>query len=120
MPAAHRPVNEMGSHGFQSDGAAALARLQPIISFAPVSCSDSRHEIRELADALTRDVSRYLRGINWLSTTVSNDPGMAEYIVRSILRSRGGKLRLKTNLRTVDGTELWSDKFDGDLEAAFD
>jgi TolB-like protein len=45
---------------------------------------------------------------------------MAEYIVRSILRSRGGKLRLKTNLRTVDGTELWSDKFDGDLEAAFD
>jgi len=120
MPAAHRPVNEMGSHGFQSDGAAALARLQPIISFAPVSCSDSRHEIRELADALTRDVSRYLRGINWLSTTVSNYPGMAEYIVRSILRSRGGKLRLKTNLRTVDGTELWSDKFDGDLEAAFD
>ncbi len=118
--AAHRPVNEMGSHGSQSDGATPLARRRPIISFAPVSCSDSRNEIRELADALTSDVSRYLRGINWLSTTVSNDPGMAEYIVRSILRSRGGKLRLETNLRTADRAELWSDKFDGDLEAAFD
>lgn len=29
-------------------------------------------------------------------------------------------MRLETNLRTADGAELWSDKFDGDLEAAFD
>jgi hypothetical protein len=52
----------MGSHGSQSDGTTPLARLRPIISFAPVSFSDSRNEIRELADALTSDVSRYLRG----------------------------------------------------------
>ena len=60
--AAHRPVNEMGSHGSQSDGTTPLTRLRPIISFAPVSCSYSRNEIQELADALTSDVSRYLRG----------------------------------------------------------
>ena len=122
--AAHRPNNVIGGNGSRSDRATPLARLRPIVSFSPVSCSDSRDEIRELADALTSDVSRYLRGINWLSTTVSNDPGAeehaAEYIVRSSLRSRSDKLRLETNLQTVDGTELWSDKFDGNLEAAFE
>jgi adenylate cyclase len=117
---AHRPDNLTGSHGSRSNRAAPAARLRPIISFAPVSCSDGRDEILELADALTSDVSRYLRGINWLSTTVSNDPGAAAYIVHSILRGRGDKLRLETNLRTADGAELWSDKFDGNLEAAFE
>ncbi len=118
--AADSPVNAMAGHGSRSDEATALARLRPVISFAPVSCSDSRNEIRELADALTGDISRYLRGTNWLSTTVSNDPGAAAYIGHSNLRGRGDKLRLETNLRTAAGTELWSDKFDGNLEAAFE
>lgn len=90
------------------------------IAVRPVTTSDDRDEVRELADAITGDVSAYLGATMWLNATTAETSTGTDYVLLMGLRSRGNKLRLETQLLGAGDTTIRKDKFDGDLSDAFD
>jgi len=92
----------------------------PTIAITPISTSDQRSDVQELAAALTDDLRTYLGSSSWMQASVTDDPGAATYILRATLRARGDRLRLDARLLATDGAELWVGKFDGNLAEVFD
>ena len=92
----------------------------PTITITPVSTSDKRPDVQELAAALTDDLHTYLGSSSWMHASVSNGPGQTTYVLRATLRALGDRLRLDARLLVSEGEELWVGKFDGVLEEAFD
>lgn len=92
----------------------------PHLAIAPVTTSDERAEMRELADALTGEFAGWLRGAVWLTSETTATPGPGAYVLRGLLRARGDRLRLEVTLDAPDLARLWSAKHDGDLADGFD
>jgi adenylate cyclase len=116
-----RPVRVWvrGGEGVAADPEAARARAGfPRLAVQPCATSDSRQEVRELAEALTGDVLAYLDASRWLRARGGEDA--AGYALRGALRGSGDRLRLEARLTAPDGRPLWSGKFDGALSDAFD
>lgn len=116
-----RPV-QVWVRGPQAAVPAAVARASGRLRLVvrPVSTSDDRGEIREMADAITGDLATYLGASMWMDATTSEDVSAADYVVEARLRTRGDKLRLDATCKDADGTTIWTDRFDGDLEDSFD
>ncbi|MEW9919998.1 adenylate/guanylate cyclase domain-containing protein [Marimonas sp. MJW-29] len=90
------------------------------IAVAPVATADDRHEVQELAHAITGDVTTYLDATMWMSAVVSQSEGDAKYLLQSFLRSSGDRLRLDVQLIGA-GDKVWlKTKFDGTLTDIFD
>lgn len=92
----------------------------PELSIVPVETSDGRPEVRELTNALTSDLVSYLGTTYWLKTDTTMSPAADTYIVRSVLRAMGDRLRLETTLTAPDGTRIWATKHDGRMANSFD
>jgi len=92
----------------------------PALTIKPVSTSDERPELRELADALTADLGTFLGATRWLMTSTQNDPIDEGYVLQAILRGRLDRVRLEVRLFEPVGRLYWSAKFDGDLTVSFD
>jgi len=92
----------------------------PTITIAPISTSDQRPDVRELAAALTDDLRTYLGSSSWMHASISDDSGQSIYVLRGVLRARGDRLRLDARLLASEGGELWVGKFDSNLDDAFD
>lgn len=92
----------------------------PRLSIYPVSCRDQRVELKEMAAALTSDFGSYFRTINWLNAAVSSTEPSKGYALRSVLRGYGDRLRLEARLHDPSDSEIWTEKFDGVVEAIFD
>lgn len=89
------------------------------ISVRPLETSDMRAEVQELADALTGDLVTFLSATHWLHVT----PGyaaMPAYEFSGRIRANGTRFRLEARFTGPSGTELWSDKIDGNLEDVFE
>lgn len=92
----------------------------PRLALAPVATTDERAEVRELAESVTADLGLYFGSIRWLEVeTRERAPGGA-YALSATLRSRGEQFRLEARMAGPDERPLWSGKFDGALEDAFD
>ncbi|GAA6159028.1 adenylate/guanylate cyclase domain-containing protein [Ruegeria sp. HU-ET01832] len=92
----------------------------PKLSIHPVMCSDQRTELQEMAAALTSDFGSYFRTINWLNAAISSTEPSEGYALRGVLRGHGDRLRLEARLNDSSGSEIWTQKFDGSVEAIFD
>jgi len=92
----------------------------PALTIRPVSTSDERQELHELADALTADLGTLLGATRWLMTATHDDPPESAYVLQAVLRSRGDRLRLEVRLILPRGELYWAAKFDGDLTNNFD
>ena len=92
----------------------------PHLSIQPVSVSDDRAEIKEIAEGLTGDLDAMLSAIRWLDAAVLEQPKAGGYSLRCGLRCRGDRLRLEARLFGPSGAQIWSGKFDGSLEESFD
>lgn len=90
------------------------------LAIAPVATADNRHEVRELAHAITGDLTTYLDATMWISATVSQSPDEAKYVLQPSLRSSGDRLRLDVQLTGADDEILLKTKFDGTLGDIFD
>jgi hypothetical protein len=95
---------------------------RPMLFFQPVITSDDRIEILDLANALTGDIATCFSSVGWLNATTSVDSDLSEgaYRMTATLRARGSRLRFEVSMVTPDGEPMWSGKYDGDLEDAFD
>jgi adenylate cyclase len=114
-----------GIRRLQSDAVAGEAitgtvASRPRLAIRTISTSDDRPEVRELADSLTNDLESHLQGITWLSVATKNSPGGESYVLQATLRAREQQIRLDVHLLDSEDVRLWSEKFDGDLGAAFD
>jgi len=98
----------------------ALRDRRPVLNLVPVTTSDDRVEVRELAHALTSDITACLDSVDWLSAETRQEPDAEAYVLDATLRTGGNRMRLEARLTSPDGTPIWSDKFDGDLSQAFD
>lgn len=92
----------------------------PRLAIQPISTSDAREDLVELASALTADFDGYLGGARWLKSTVQEDPSPTAHILESVLRARGDRLRLDVRLSASDGAQIWAGKYDGSLADSFD
>jgi len=122
-----RPIQVWGrgkSTSVSSDRVSGNARPSrtgfPQLAVRPVSSSDAREEISELASALTADFANFLGGARWLNSTVREDPLPDVNVLETVLRARGDRLRLDARLLASDGTQLWTGKYDGSLADSFD
>lgn len=102
--------------GSVAEGRAGFPRL----AIQPVATSDSRLEVRELAEALTGDLVSYLGSVRWLVSGAADEPDAKGYVLRAALRIRGERLRLEARMSAPGGAQLWAGKFDGDLAESFD
>jgi adenylate cyclase len=113
----------LGSDAAEGCSAAAAPASElaeyPKLAIVPVTASDNRDEVREMAAALTCDLSAYLGATSWLQCSTTNDPGNGVYVLYATLRSHGDRLRLDAHLEEPNGATCWSDKFDGDLAHSF-
>lgn len=92
----------------------------PALTVRPVSTSDQRPELHELADALTADLGTFLGATRWLMTSTHDEPTDKGYILQAVLRGRLDRLRLEVRLFEPVGRLYWTAKFDGDLTHSFD
>ncbi|MBL4768363.1 MAG: hypothetical protein JKY94_11735 [Rhodobacteraceae bacterium] len=94
----------------------------PTLTLHPVTTSDDRAEIRDLTNALTGDVAGCFASVGWSNATtltnVSTDE--AAYQISAVLRTRGARLRLKVSLSVPNEQVVWSGKYDGQLDYAFE
>ncbi|MFC6639580.1 tetratricopeptide repeat protein [Sulfitobacter sp. JBTF-M27] len=90
------------------------------IAVAPVATADDRHEVQELADAITGDVAAFLDATMWISAVISQSEANAKYVLQSYLRSSGDRLRLEVKLVDRVGRVWLKTKLDGNLLDAFD
>ncbi|MEM1313529.1 MAG: adenylate/guanylate cyclase domain-containing protein [Pseudomonadota bacterium] len=110
------------AEGAEAEDARAAAQVRagfPSVLIRPISTSDAREEVRELAEALTGDVLAYLGALRWMKAR-SDGEGAGAYDLHAALRGSGDRLRLEARLTAPDGRPLWSGKFDGSLADAFD
>lgn len=92
----------------------------PSLAIEPVSTSDDRPEVRELADALTSDLATYLGSSEWLMAATAELTDNQNFALRATLRSRQERLRLEARLIDSSGNEIWAEKYDGELADSFD
>ncbi|GAB5436246.1 adenylate/guanylate cyclase domain-containing protein [Falsiruegeria mediterranea] len=92
----------------------------PQLAVLPVSSSDVREEISELASALTADFANFLGGARWLKSRVQEVPSPSANVLETVLRARGDRLRLEARVLAPDGAQLWTGKYDGSLADSFD
>ena len=92
----------------------------PRLAIEPVSTSDDRPEVRELADALTSDLATYLGSSEWLMAATAELTDNQNFALRATLRSRQERLRLEARLIDSSGNEIWAEKYDGELADSFD
>jgi adenylate cyclase len=92
----------------------------PQLAIRPVSSSDARDEVSELASALTADFTNFLGGARWLNSTVQEHPPPNTNVLETVLRARGDRLRLDARVVASDGAQLWTGKYDGSLADSFD
>ena len=92
----------------------------PRLALAPVATTDERAELRELAESLTADLGLYFGSVRWLDVETREQPPKGAYALSATLRSRGERFRLEARMAGPEGRPLWSGKFDGALEDAFD
>jgi adenylate cyclase len=91
----------------------------PKLTIHPVTCSDHRTELQDLAAALTSDFGSYFRTINWLNAAISSFENPDGYALRGVLRGNGERLRLEVRLSDPADSEIWSEKFDGSTDEIF-
>ena len=122
-----RPVQVWGRGGNTTASPVPISKKQqpvrtgfPQLSIGPVSTSDERDEVNELASALTADLANYLGGARWLKSTVLETPLPSVSVLETVLRARGDRLRLDARLLSSDGAQLWTGKYDGSLADSFD
>lgn len=94
--------------------------FKQLLTILPVSTSDPRAEVEELAAAISNDLLQYLSGARWLHASISERGQSIGYALSSRLRTGGDRLRLEVTLNGPDGSELLSDKVDGHLGQVFD
>jgi len=92
----------------------------PHLAIQPVTTSDERTNVRELAEGLTGDLDATLAAVRWLGATVRERPKAGDYTLRCALRGRGDRVRLEARLFEPGGAQIWASKFDGDLADSFD
>lgn len=92
----------------------------PQLSLSPVSFSDPRPEVQDLANALAADLATHFASVNWLGLAPAGEQSSHAYILQSTLRSQGNRLRLECRLTAPDGSSVWSHKADSTLEDSFD
>jgi adenylate cyclase len=112
----HRP-DPPGARGAASAGDRPIF---PIVRIAPVSTSDTRPEVRDVADALTSDFATYLDGLRWLTASIVEEPEPDAYVLRGVLRARGAALRLEMRLTSPRDGTIWTAKHDGELSDDFE
>ncbi|MEW9921970.1 adenylate/guanylate cyclase domain-containing protein [Marimonas sp. MJW-29] len=90
------------------------------IAVVPVATADDRHEVQELAHAITGDVTMYLDATMWMSAAVTQSKKDAKYVLEAFLRSSGDRLRLDVQLIDANNKVWLKTKFDGKLANIFD
>lgn len=95
---------------------------RPALTLRPVTTSDERAGIGDLANALTGDIAGCFASVGWLNATTRTDAGTNEaaYQMNAALRARGSRLRLEVSLSAPDEQVIWSGKYNGHLDDAFD
>ena len=92
----------------------------PHLIIMPVETSDARPEIRELAEALTGEFANWLGGTFWMTAETAPTPRDGVYVLTSMLRASGERLRFEVWLRGPGGARIWATKEDGFLSHSFD
>ena len=92
----------------------------PVLDTLPVVASDSRQEVRDLANALTHEMETYLGSLRWLRVAVIKTPRAGAITLTTDLRACGDRLRLESRLQSPDGQSIWRGKYDGDLSDVLD
>ncbi len=92
----------------------------PVLAISPVSTSDTRPDIIDLATSLTADLHTYFNSAAWLTARIETAPVPGAYRLHPALRSRGERLRLETRLMGPDGGTIWTHKSDTTLDDSFD
>lgn len=92
----------------------------PRLDIAPVTCSDPRADLQDIAASLTADLHTYFNSAAWLQAHINGTPAPGHYTLQPMLRSRGERLRLETRLAGPDGNVIWTHKSETTLEDSFD
>lgn len=92
----------------------------PRLAILPVSTRDTRDDVRELAEAMTGDLATHLNSLRYLTSRAAHQPEAREYQLTPTLRTQGDRLRFDAALIAPDGTQVLSEKFDGNLNNSFD
>jgi adenylate cyclase len=95
------PDDEYFSHGIADDLATDLAKVSGLFVFA-------------------RSATREYQARSVVSTVVAQELGV-RYVLEGSVRRGGGKLRINVRLTDAENaSQLWAERFDGDLEDIFD
>lgn len=92
----------------------------PLLTVVPIRTNQIDPQINEIANSLTADFVTFFDGIAWLNTHISEEPSSGSYVLRTTLRAQGHRIRLEVRLSDKQGTTVWSEKSDGDIDDAFD
>jgi adenylate cyclase len=76
------------------------------LSILPVTTSDERVDVQELAEGLTGDLDDKLTAVRWLVVAVREQANPGDYTVKIALRSRGDRLRLEARLFEPMGKQV--------------
>ncbi len=91
----------------------------PQLVIVPVATSSGDPDVVDLANALTHDFGSFLGATRWLDVATRQTPEQTGYVLSSILRARGSRLRLEVRLQDAKGQQIWTSKLDGALDDAF-
>ncbi len=117
----HRALDGPGTPSNHKRRSACSAGMGfPSLKIEPVTTSDTRSDVRELAESLTSDLETYLNSAEWLLSKTNLEGTSQDYSLRAVLRARQDRLRLEARLSGAGGESLWTEKLDGDLADSFD
>ena len=98
-----------------TSGATGIAKL----AILPIERSVGRADLADLADGLTADILRLMETSDFVNARVTGQPDAQDYVLLTVLRGRGERFRLETQLETPARNTFWKAAFDGELAESF-
>ncbi|MFT7594519.1 MAG: adenylate cyclase [Paracoccaceae bacterium] len=78
----------------------------PVLDILPVAVTDTRADLRDLANALTHELETYLGSLRWLRVSVVKVPRAGSITLSADLGASGDRLRLESRARSPDGRAI--------------
>jgi adenylate cyclase len=90
------------------------------LAVRPFEITAQDDAMRDLAVSVRTDILRLLSSSDWISARVAPAGSDNDYVLSTVLRSRGDQLRFEVVLKPEPGDEVWAETYDGTMSESFE